>query len=98
HGSAHQGHIPRTQLPDVVVGEWRLQADSAVVQPLDRHYSSRTPVRCAWHSMFTATGSDAMCVGAVSTWTASTVWVPPSASGPRPSSLHASNNSCSSSA
>src|SRR5207244_4379063 len=48
--------------------------------------------------MFTATGNDAMCVAIVSTCTARTVCVPPSASGPRPRALHFSYSSASSSA
>lgn len=38
--------------------------------------------RCEWHSILTATGSDAMWQGAVSIWTASAVVLPVKPCGP----------------
>ncbi len=88
-GAAHEHHVADLERAHVVVV--RAARGSACGRPRGPRPTRQItlePVRWAWHSMLTATGSDAMWVGIVSTWTASTVCVPPSASGPSPSALH----------
>ena len=79
------------------------RASQAVVGGLSRAssltgYSSTCFERALWHCRFTATGSDVMCVGYVSMFTAIAVFTPPTACGPTPSAFTFASSSRSNSA